>query len=101
MAHRLLPLRLPVKVNSQATHQELADGLGYSPDWVRKWRKRIAAADPNDESVLHCQSHRPKTIPRQVSATMEKRIIDMRQTLSQDYNRTVGPRTIAAHLRKN
>jgi len=94
-------LRELLKDNSKASDRELAEALGYSSAWAHKWRQRIAQADPNDEAVLHCQSHRPKTIPRQVSKAMEERIVQMRQTLSADYNRKVGPRTIAAHLRKD
>lgn len=86
--------------NGQASHRELAEQLGYSVAWVRKWRKRLAQAPPDDKQVLFGQSHRPKHIPRQVSEAVEERIIELRVTLSEKYNRTVGARTIAAYLRE-
>ena len=93
-------LREQLGDNPKASHRQLAEALGYSVAWVRKWRKRLAGAPPDDETVLHCQSHRPKTIPRKVSEAMEERIVAMRATLSEEYNRKVGPRTIAAKLRQ-
>src|SRR5262245_45114947 len=93
-------LRELLKANPKASHRELAEALEYSVAWVRKWRKRLAGADPEGETVLHCHSHRPETILRKVSEVMEERIVTMRLTLSEEYNRTVGPRTIAAELRQ-
>ena len=94
-------LRELLKETPNASDRDLAEALGYSPAWARKWRKRLGQAEANDEAVLHCLSHRPKTIARQVSEAMEERIVQMRQTLSAEYNRKVGPRTIVARLRKD
>jgi hypothetical protein len=93
-------LRELLRENAQACHRELAEQLGYSVAWVRKWRKRLAQAAPEDEQVLNGQSHRPQRIPRRVPEPVEERIIDLRVTLSEQYNRKVGARTIAAYLRK-
>jgi hypothetical protein len=93
-------LRDLLQENAHACHRELAKQLGYSVAWVRKWRKRLAQAPPGDEQVLNGQSHRPKRIPRRVSEAVEERIIELRVTLSEQYNRPVGARTIAAYLRK-
>src|SRR5579862_4257615 len=91
-------LRDLLRENGQASHQELAEQLGYSVAWVRKWRKRLAQAPPDDEQVLYGQSHRPQHIPRCVSLQIEERIIELRVSLSEQYHRTVGARTIAAYL---
>src|SRR5512142_1003710 len=93
-------LRGLLRENGQASHRALAEQSGYSVAWVRKWRKRLAQAPPDDEQVLGSQSHRPKHIPRQVSVAVEERIIELRVTLSEQYNRPVGARTIAAYLRE-
>src|SRR5215831_7632127 len=93
-------LRDLLRENAQASHRDLAEALGYSMSWVRKWRKRLAQAAPDDEQVLYCQSHRPKHIPRQVSVQVEERIGALRETLSEQYNRTVGARTISSYLKR-
>ena len=92
-------LRTLLQDNGQASHRELAEATGYSVSWVRKWRKRLAQAPPGDEQVLNGQSHRPRHMPRQVSVEVEERIIALRVALSEQYHRTVGPRTIAAYLK--
>ncbi len=92
-------LRDLLRENAQASHPELAEQLGYSVSWVRKWRKRLAKAAPEDEQVLHSQSHRPKRIPHRVSELVEERIITLRVSLSEQYHRKVGARTIAAYLK--
>ena len=74
-------LRDLLRENSQASHRELAQQVGYSIAWVRKWRKRLAQAPPGDEQVLLDQSHRPKHIPRLVCEAVEERIIELRVTL--------------------
>ncbi len=37
-------LRDLVREKPQASHRELAEQVGYSIAWVRKWRKRLAQA---------------------------------------------------------
>ena len=49
--------------DTKRSHRELAEQLGYSVAWVRKWRRRLAHAASEDEQVLHSQSHRPKRLP--------------------------------------
>ncbi len=93
-------LRDLLRENAHVCHRELADQLGYSVAWVRKWRKRLAQATPEDDQVLNGQSHRPKHIPHRVSEPVEERIIELRVVLSEQYNHPVGARTIAAYLRK-
>jgi transposase InsO family protein len=69
-------------------------------DRVRKWRQRLSEVTSEDEEVLHCRSHRPKHMPRQVTPEMEERIVVLREALSVQLNRKAGPRTIAAWLHK-
>src|SRR5262245_14601160 len=93
-------LRDLLREHSQASHRALAEQVGYWVAWVRKWRKRLAQAPPDDDQILLSQSHRPKHSPRQVSQQVEARIVELRVTLSEQYHRVVGARTIAAHLRQ-
>src|SRR5260221_2509194 len=93
-------LRELLQEKGRASHTELAARVGYSVAWVRKWRKWLAQVGPDDEQVLYGQSHRPKHIPRQVSTALEERIIALRVTLSEQYIRKIGARTIAAYLKR-
>ena len=54
-------LRAHLAQKPQSSHQELAEELGYSRSWVRKWRGRLAKAPSEDEAVLHSRSRRPHT----------------------------------------
>jgi len=93
-------LRALVAENGEASHAELAERVGYSVAWVRKWRKRLQRAGPADEHVLRGESHRPKHIVRRVTEAVEERIIALRVALSEQYNRKVGARTIALYLKR-
>ena len=93
-------LRELLQDNDQASHAELAKAIGYSVSWVRKWRKRLAAVGPDDDQVLLGLSHRPQHIVGQVPPAVEERILALRVTLSEQYNRKVGARTIAAYLKR-
>ncbi|HEY6410159.1 MAG TPA: hypothetical protein VIY29_22105 [Ktedonobacteraceae bacterium] len=45
------------------TRQQYAQAVGMSQGWVKKWRKRLREAPPEDEAVLHSQS-RARQPPR-------------------------------------
>jgi hypothetical protein len=49
-------LRLAVRDHPDWSVAELAQRLGRSATWVKKWRRRLQAAPPGDELVLHSQS---------------------------------------------
>ena len=50
--------------------------------------------------AVNSQSHRPKHIPIKVPVDVEERIVVLRLSLTEQYNRKVGPRTIAAYLKR-
>ena len=92
-------LRELIRENPKISHEEAARQLGHSVTWVRKWQDRFKTND-NEETAINSLSHRPKHIPIQVPMVVEERIVALRVGLSAQYNRTVGPRTIAAYLDK-
>ena len=47
-------LRECLEVKPKASHRELATELKRSLNWVRKWRKRLAQAPPQDEQSPYC-----------------------------------------------
>jgi hypothetical protein len=90
-------LRELVREQPDISHQAAAQAMGYSKAWVRKWRKRIASS-PEDETILHGLSRRPKHSPTRISAAAEEYVVELRTKLADVYHRTVGARTIFAHL---
>lgn len=80
-------------------HRHLSIEIGCCYEWVRKWVKRLEDADPNDESVLLSQSRRRKSPYEVVGEAVEAKIIQLRDTLSKEYNRRVGARNILYHLK--
>ncbi len=91
-------LRAYLSQNPQASHREVAEALGYSRSWVRKWRRRLAGAPPDDEVVLHSRSRRPHTCPRRVAAAVEERVVALRLSLGERFHRKVGGWTILHYL---
>ena len=63
------------------THQQLADALGRSREWAKKWRKRLreelAAGKPLEE-VLQGHSRARKQQPEATDARVEERILALR-----------------------
>ena len=92
-------LRELIRENPKISHEEAARQLGYSVTWVSKWQDRFKTSD-NEEMVINSLSHRPKHIPIQVPMMVEERIVALRVSLTEQYNRTVGPRTIATYLKQ-
>ncbi len=45
------------------TLQDLADAIGRSRSWVKKWLKRLRAAAPEDQAVLQGHSSARHTPP--------------------------------------
>ena len=91
-------LRELIQENPDMSHEEAARQLRRSVTWVCKWRKRFR--NNTAENAVNSQPHRPKYIPVQVALAVEERIVALRISLSVQYNRQVGPRTIAAYLKR-
>ena len=70
-------------------------------EWVRKWYHRLKGCALDTIPPLLSHSRRRKTPYIKVSEAVEARIIDLRDTLSQEYNRRVGARNILYHLQKD
>jgi hypothetical protein len=83
------------------THQQMADAIGYSKDWVRKWRKRLREAPPQDEAVLWGQSRARKTLPPPLEQCVIDRILDIRDHPPENLRRVPGPRTILYYLHRD
>ena len=74
--------------------QDFADALGRSRAWVKKWRKRLQQAAPDDDAVLQsppCARHTP---PPRLAQVVLDRILDIRDHPPQGLNRIPGPKAI-------
>jgi hypothetical protein len=83
------------------THRQLAEEIGYSRDWVRKWRKRLRAASPDDETVLWGQSCARKTPCAKVIPAVIERILEIRDHPPDNLQRVPGPKAILYYLQRD
>jgi hypothetical protein len=67
--------------------QDLADALGRSSAWVKKWRKRLQQAAPDDDAVLQSQPCAPHTPPPRLAQVVVDHILDIRDDPPQGLNR--------------
>jgi Integrase core domain len=74
----------------RATHRSVT--------WVKKWRKRLRDADPEDQAVLWGQSRARKTPPTAVPPKVVERILAIRDHPPQDLKRVPGPKAIVYYL---
>jgi len=60
------------------TAERLAETLGRSESWVKKWRLRMRAAEEGDESILKGWSRAPRRKPASISQEVVDQILDWR-----------------------
>ena len=80
------------------TQQQLADALGYSLTWVKKWLKRFREARVHSLEVFTGQSRAPKNPVRKVTGRVRDVILNLRQKLPEKYGRVTGSKPILYHL---
>ncbi len=78
--------------------RRLAEEIGRSETWVKKWRKRLNKADPAAESILKSRSRRPKQAGSPVQSAVIDRVLAIRD--NPPINRTPGPLAIKYFLHK-
>lgn len=77
---------------------KLAEEIGRSERWARKWLARFEDVETPDFSMFKSQSRAPKTRPRQTPEEVKDVICELRETLSEQYHRPAGPSLIRHHL---
>ncbi len=93
-----LHLRNLLSTQPDWTLQELAEGVGRSLGWVKKWKKRLQAASPQDEHVLQSQSRARKHPPPSLSPLVVDHILAIRDAPPQNLKRIPGPKAIRYYL---
>ncbi len=84
--------------DDKQTNTQLAQRMAVSISFVQKWRRRLQAATGDDLTIFMSRSRGRKTSPRQVTETLEAKVLHLRESLSAKYGRHVGARNILYHL---
>jgi hypothetical protein len=91
-------LRDLLKKTPHASPKDLAQAIGRSASWVKKWRKRLAEGDPHDPSVL-CSRSRAHHAPYFCwDKRVTQRIVEMRVSPPENLKRVPGPRALLYYL---
>src|SRR5438067_1991292 len=91
-------LRRLMQLHPEWTQQQYATAVGMSVGWVKKWKQRLAQAEPADEQVLHSRSRARKHPPERISQAVADRIVEMRDEPPEGLRRTPGPKAILYYL---
>ncbi len=91
-------LRRLMELHPEWTQQQYATAVGMSVGWVKKWKQRLAQAEPADEQVLHSRSRARKHPPERISQAVADRIVEMRDEPPEGLRRTPGPKALLYYL---
>jgi hypothetical protein len=91
-------LRDLLEKTPHASPQELAQAIGRSVSWVKKWRKRLGEGDPHDPALL-CSYSRANYAPYfRWDERVIKRIVEMSFAPPENLKRVPGPRALLYYL---
>src|SRR4029453_10084857 len=91
-------LRQLQREDPQWSNAQLAEGVGRSVSWVKKWKKRLAATSAEDACALFSQSRARQHPPAKVSQPVVEAILAIREQPPEELQRTPGPLTILYYL---
>jgi hypothetical protein len=91
-------LRAMMKEQAGWTNGRLAEEVGRSVGWVKKWKKRLKAAGEGDEQVLEGYLRRRKKLPKGWSEEVMERIKEIRRNPPENLGRVPGPKAILYYL---
>ena len=97
IADRTMLQRL-LQLHPEWTQQELADWIGRSKGWVKKWVKRLREAPAGDSRVLLGKPLGRKMPYPQTDPQVEERVLAIRDAPPENLRRTPGPRAILYYL---
>lgn len=92
---RLFRLR---RLHPKWPKRKLAEVLGYSLSWVKKWLARFQEEKVYDVAQFRSQSRAPKNPFHKVTDAVRRAILRLRIELSEEYGRVPGPLTIIYKL---
>jgi hypothetical protein len=94
-------LRHLLHLHPDWTGQQLADAVGCSTSMVYKWRRRLAAAEPHDVTVLFSRSRAPHHHPPRIDEQVKERVKEIRLEPPEGLQRTPGPVAILYYLQRD
>ena len=94
-------LRLAVRDHAQWSVPQLAQHIGRSVSWVKKWRQRLGQAPPEDEAVLHSRSRARHHPPPGIGQLAIERILAIRDEPPANLQRVPGPKAILYFLEQD
>lgn len=94
-------LRHLLQLHPDWTGQQLADAVGCSLSMVYKWRRRFAAAESHDVTVLFSRSRAPHRHPTRIDEQVKERIQQIRLEPPEGLLRTPGPVAISYYLQRD
>src|SRR5579871_1928378 len=83
------------------TQAQLAAATGRSVGWVKKWRRRLRAAAPGDETVLWGHSRARHHPPPATHPAVVAAILRIRDDPPEHLQRVPGPRAILYYLARD
>jgi len=84
------------------SNRQFAAATQRSRAWVKKWKARLGSPPhPDPQMVCQSQSRARKTPASPWTERVITRILALRDTLSAQYNRVVGAKTILAYLQRD
>jgi hypothetical protein len=81
-----------------ASPQELAQAVGRSISWVKKWRKRLTEGDPSNASLLFSRPRAHHAPYFRWDNRVIQRIVEMRFSPPENLKRVAGPRALLYYL---
>jgi hypothetical protein len=94
-------LRQLLKPHPNWTTKPYMAATGRSRRWVKKWRKRLRHAAPDDHSVLHGWSRARHTPPEPSQPQVVERNLDIRDHPPDNLQRVPGPKAILYYLHQD
>jgi hypothetical protein len=96
-----LKLRQLMREHPDWKQGALAEATKRSVKWVKKWRKRLREAEPEDEGVLWGLPRTPHRHKMPVAPKLVEAILDIRDHPPEDLKRVPGPKAILYYLHHN
>ena len=94
-------LRTLLRTHPEWSVRDFAEAIGRSRGWVKKWRRRLRAAPPDDDAVLHSRSRARNHPPPPLDPRVIDRILEIRDQPPGNLQRTPGPKTILYYLARD
>ena len=83
------------------SRRKIADEIGRSKSWVKKWLHRIRSAPLEDQTILFGKSRSPKHPPVSIDPKIVEKILEIRDQPPQGLGRIPGPLPILYYLQKD